>query len=95
MNTVAPSALYISPQRANAAPLYDDYAAPWTQSPVAYDPRGRLQPYVESPAQRRARAEFLRKREFSRRIAAWLHESSESSVRPCLPPSSHSSNIVL
>lgn len=44
-----------------------------------YDHRGRLQPFVESPAQHRARRAFLRKRGLSKRISAWLSEASSHS----------------
>jgi len=54
--------------------------SPWStpELSVQYDDRGRLQPFVETAEQRRARMEFLRKRESSRRISAWLEDSSKS-----------------
>ncbi|KAI0092318.1 hypothetical protein BDY19DRAFT_594436 [Irpex rosettiformis] len=58
------------------------YYSSWSSADLAvqYDHRGRLQPYVETSEQRRARLEFLRKREFSRRISAWLEDSSKSEM---------------
>lgn len=89
MNAVASSSappLYMTPGRKSSSGY--DYLAPsagytpWANpNTVQYDHRGRLQPYVETSEQRRARAEFLRKREFSRRINAWIQGSSPE-VRP-------------
>lgn len=90
MNAFASSStapLYMSSSRkqtsANGSiPSPYDYLAPttdyasWATNTVQYDHRGRLQPFVETSEQRRARAEFLRKREFSRRINAWIEDSS-------------------
>ena len=56
---------------------------PWRDempSPVQYDDRGRLQPYVETTEQRRARLAFLRKSsgsstgKLSRRISVWIDD---------------------
>ncbi|KAI0688007.1 hypothetical protein BC835DRAFT_1308963 [Cytidiella melzeri] len=85
--------LYVTPFDINAnTSVY----SPWSPY-VQYDHRGRLQPYVETSEQRRARLEFLRKREFSRRISAWLEdssksESSETDSRPRKSSSSSSSD---
>ncbi|KAI0790288.1 hypothetical protein BC629DRAFT_400017 [Irpex lacteus] len=75
--------LSITPFYINSSPAaqYSPWSSP--ELTVQYDHRGRLQPYVETSEQRRARLEFLRKREFSRRISAWLEDSSsKSEVRP-------------
>lgn len=74
--------------RKQQMPAYDYLApaagyTPWATPAVQYDTRGRLQPFVETSEQRRARAEFLRKREFSRRIHAWIQGSE---VRPLPHP---------
>lgn len=88
MNAFASSSsapLYVTPSRKQNVPEFLVPAlaqSPWAAQPtVQYDHRGRLQPYVETSEQRRARSEFLRKREFSRRINAWIEGShSENSV---------------
>ena len=51
---------------------------PWSRTELAvqYDERGRLQPFVETAEQRRARIAFLRKGKLSKRISEWLEESS-------------------
>ncbi len=59
---------------------------PWAEQSVQYDDRGRLQPFVETSEQRRARVEFMRRRDFTRRISAWLQESQ---VRAFLLPLAH------
>ena len=64
----------------NSAPLASLSSWTPTELSVQYDHRGRLQPFVETSEQRRARVEFLRKREFSRRISAWLADSSKPEV---------------
>ena len=78
--------LTITPFYVNASPqaTYSPWSSP--ELTVQYDHRGRLQPYVETSEQRRARLEFLRKREFSRRISAWLEDSSKPEVRPSPSP---------
>ncbi|KAG0706223.1 hypothetical protein DFH29DRAFT_902737 [Suillus ampliporus] len=41
-----------------------------------YDVRGRQQHFVETVRQRRERIEFLKKREWARRVAEWIRETS-------------------
>lgn len=41
-----------------------------------YDVRGRQQQFVETAQQRKARLEFLKKREWARRVAEWIRETS-------------------
>ncbi|KAG1732633.1 uncharacterized protein EDB91DRAFT_1151162 [Suillus paluster] len=41
-----------------------------------YDVRGRQQNFVESAQQRKERIEFLKKREWARRVAEWIRETS-------------------
>ncbi|KIJ60907.1 hypothetical protein HYDPIDRAFT_31785 [Hydnomerulius pinastri MD-312] len=41
-----------------------------------YDTRGRQKHFVESSAQRRERIEFLKRREWARRVAEWVRETS-------------------
>ncbi|KIP02185.1 hypothetical protein PHLGIDRAFT_130864 [Phlebiopsis gigantea 11061_1 CR5-6] len=75
MNAVASSSFYVSSEH-KAGYEY----TPWAQNTVSYDHRGRLQPFVETEEQRRARSEFMRKREFSRRINAWIQDSTSSNT---------------
>jgi len=73
-NTVAfPSAHPYSPPQAYSLYSTWDYAR---SSPVQYDERGRQKKYMESDAQRRERVEFLRRREWTRRIAEWINDSA-------------------
>ncbi|OAX34658.1 hypothetical protein K503DRAFT_724168 [Rhizopogon vinicolor AM-OR11-026] len=41
-----------------------------------YDVRGRQQQFIETAQQRKARLEFLKKREWARRVAEWIRETS-------------------
>jgi hypothetical protein len=43
--------------------------------PIRYDDRGRQIHYVESTVQRQERVAFIRKREWARRVSAWVEES--------------------
>ncbi|KAH7919554.1 hypothetical protein BV22DRAFT_1108020 [Leucogyrophana mollusca] len=45
-------------------------------NPPPYDGRGRQKQYVESVAQRKERIEFLKRREWARRVAEWIRETS-------------------
>ncbi|CCM00704.1 uncharacterized protein FIBRA_02744 [Fibroporia radiculosa] len=45
---------------------------------VHYDSKGRLGKFEETAAQRRERVEFLRRREWTRRIAEWIEHSANS-----------------
>lgn len=99
MNAFASSSatpLFIAAPRKQPSP-YDFPMAysPWAAAAntVQYDHRGRLQPFVETSEQRRARAEFLRKREFSRRINAWIQDASEGSASPALSRSSDADSL--
>ena len=90
----ASSPLYISSPFASSywtisSPSLDVNTAmnPWRDempSPVQYDDRGRLQPYVETTEQRRARLAFLRKSsgsstgKLSRRISVWIDDPDAS-----------------
>ncbi|GJE92874.1 hypothetical protein PsYK624_090320 [Phanerochaete sordida] len=91
--------LYIAAPRRQPLPSPYDYlapaASPWAahNNTVSYDTRGRLQPFVETSEQRRARAEFLRKREFSRRINAWIQDAAEGPASPALSRSSDTDSL--
>ncbi|TFK48286.1 hypothetical protein OE88DRAFT_568093 [Heliocybe sulcata] len=62
-------------------PRLPSLAAGYTSvSPPSHDHRGRLQSYVENPAQRRERVEFIKRRENLRRVRAWVHDLSESGL---------------
>jgi hypothetical protein len=41
-----------------------------------YDVRGRQQHFIETPQQRKERIEFLKKREWARRVAEWIRATS-------------------
>ncbi|KAH9943774.1 hypothetical protein B0H21DRAFT_823544 [Amylocystis lapponica] len=58
-------------------------AEPWDapRSPPAIDDRGRQRRFIESMAQRRERVEFLRRREWTRRIADWVHHRAAQTPR--------------
>jgi hypothetical protein len=43
--------------------------------PIRYDEKGRQIHYVESAVQRQERLAFIRKREWARRVSAWIQES--------------------
>jgi hypothetical protein len=43
--------------------------------PIRYDEKGRQIHYVESAVQRRERVAFIRKREWARRVSAWIEQS--------------------
>ncbi|EIW76661.1 hypothetical protein CONPUDRAFT_168482 [Coniophora puteana RWD-64-598 SS2] len=56
-----------------------DFLLSTAASPIhapSLDIRGRQTQYVESTAQRRERIEFLKKREWARRVAEWIRETS-------------------
>ncbi|EGO02925.1 hypothetical protein SERLA73DRAFT_176394 [Serpula lacrymans var. lacrymans S7.3] len=53
---------------------FSSYITPIPAPP--YDMRGRQAQYTESASQRRERVEFLRKREWARRVAEWIRETS-------------------
>jgi len=42
---------------------------------IRHDEKGRQIQYVETEVQRRERMEFIRKREWARRVSAWIQES--------------------
>ncbi|EMD35140.1 hypothetical protein CERSUDRAFT_116616 [Gelatoporia subvermispora B] len=74
-NSIAfPSPRPYSPNQAYS--LYSTSCDPARLSPVQYDERGRQKKYTESSAQRRERVEFLRRREWTRRIADWINDSA-------------------
>lgn len=71
---------YNSP--APAYPTLHDYQFPSDKiyfsddgAPV-YDARGRQKTFVESLAQRRERIEFLKRREWARRVTEWVRETN-------------------
>lgn len=57
------------------------------RSPTRYDEKGRQKRFVENMEQRRQRVEFLRRKEWTRRIAAWIDQSGNGNtqVRACMP----------
>ncbi|OCH90861.1 hypothetical protein OBBRIDRAFT_803684 [Obba rivulosa] len=58
--------------------------------PVQYDERGRQKKFVESSAQRRERVEFLRRREWTRRIAEWINDSATVKDKSQMPSPAYS-----
>jgi hypothetical protein len=54
-----------------------DYTSPSMApiSPIRYDDKGRQVDYVESALQRQERVAFIRKREWARRMSAWIQQS--------------------
>lgn len=69
------------PIATRSAPALPSLSKGYTSvSPISYDGRGRQQGYVENPAQRHERVEFLRRRENLRRVRAWVEELSESGL---------------
>ncbi|KAJ8583910.1 hypothetical protein M405DRAFT_827727 [Rhizopogon salebrosus TDB-379] len=71
----------MSPLYSTGYPVHDLLAAPpcSVTTPLhtpPYDVRGRQQQFVESAQQRKARLEFLKKREWARRVAEWIRETS-------------------
>lgn len=85
-------------------PAPADAYIPWTPAPAPIDlhlaahAKGRQTKFVESTAQRRQRVEFLRRREWTRRIAEWIDaaaaggssaEAADAKVRTRLPGLRH------
>ena len=69
------TSLYLSSPFASYWAVSDNMTAsswPRDELSVQYDDRGRLQPFVETAEQRRARQAFLRKGKLSKRISIWL-----------------------
>ena len=65
-------------QDRHSHPLHPDTFsthAPKAPSPALYDDKGRQKRFVEDVEQRRQRVEFLRRKEWTRRIAAWIDQS--------------------
>ncbi|KAI0339094.1 hypothetical protein BDW22DRAFT_1432002 [Trametopsis cervina] len=81
---------YIDAPSSSGSSSYSPWGSP--ELSVSYDHRGRLQPFVETEEQRRARVEFMRKREFSRRISAWLADSKSENSESIRKSSSSSSS---
>lgn len=56
-------------------------------SPPVYDARGRQKNFVESAVQRRERIQFLKQREWVRRVTEWVRETNaqKDSVRVPIP----------
>ncbi|KAF8125617.1 hypothetical protein EV363DRAFT_1225658 [Boletus edulis] len=67
-----------------------------------HDPHGRQKNFAESAIQRKERIEFLKRREWVRRVAEWVRETSVQkdypifgrSSRSCFPFSSRDAGIV-
>ncbi|KAF9238675.1 hypothetical protein BU15DRAFT_75121 [Melanogaster broomeanus] len=65
-----------------AYPTLNDYHFPTNMtsfsndSPPVYDTRGRQRTFVESEAQRKERIEFLKRREWARRVTEWVRETN-------------------
>lgn len=53
---------------------------------LQYSDNGRMLPFVETPSQRRERVAFVRKREKSRRVSAWIAEATQQRAQTALPP---------
>ena len=49
-----------------------------------YDAHGRQKTYIESAMQRRERIEFLKKREWVRRVTEWVRETSAQQNYVCV-----------
>ncbi|EPS98878.1 hypothetical protein FOMPIDRAFT_1024449 [Fomitopsis schrenkii] len=90
-----------SSSSSNKFPVPADAYIPWTPAPapidlhLAADAKGRQTKFVESTAQRRQRVEFLRRREWTRRIAEWIDSaaagsSSSSAEAKALAPITYS-----
>lgn len=47
--------------------------------PIHYDSKGRQMEYVESAIQRRERVAFVRRREWAKRVSAWIENSDSVS----------------
>ncbi|KAF9221721.1 hypothetical protein BS17DRAFT_239403 [Gyrodon lividus] len=69
------------------------------RAPV-YDARGRQQNFTESAAQRRERIEFLKQREWARRVTEWVRETNSQKdittfgrSRPFIPSPVHDSSL--
>lgn len=59
-------------------------AAPHSPN-VPYDPRGRQKNFVESAMQRKERIEFLKQREWVRRVTEWLRETNAQNYSVRVP----------
>jgi len=55
-----------------------------------YDTRGRQRTYIESAMQRKERIEFLKQREWVRRVAEWVKETNAQNYSPNYGRSSRS-----
>lgn len=53
------------------------FTQPIQHDQLQYNDKGRMLPFVETPAQKRERMAFMRKREKSRRVSAWLAEATQ------------------
>ena len=57
-------------------PLQDSHISPSSDPTPVYDPRGRQKNFVESAMQRKERIEFLKQREWVRRVTEWVKETN-------------------
>lgn len=58
------------------------FSQPVSHDQLQFNDKGRMMPFVETQAQRRERVAFLRKREKSRRVSAWIVEASQHPTPP-------------